>query len=564
MRKIICLVAALLLVFSLSMGVCASSATQIQTVATIAPDGVCQVTMTVSVQLDQSDPDLYFPIPENAYNVSLNGNRVGTAKADGQQRIDLSGILGGMTGNFGFTVNYSCTGVIVTTEEGIMQLQLPILSGFTYGVDTLNFSVTLPGMFTTLPAFSSGYHMANIEKDLSYRVDGATISGYTLKALKDRETLAMTLVVPPEMFTNLYTEVKSSEVDDIAMGVCIFLALVYWLIFLRAFPQRRQFCSAPAEGIGAGELGSILHLQGVDLTLTVLSWASLGYVYLEQDRRGRVLIHRRMDMGNERSPFEQRIFRDLFRRRTLVDTGSIAYAKLCREVANHAPSLQYILRKESGSLKIFRCINALVGIFGGMSMGIALSGGAMLQWLWILIFAALGAIFAWHIQQWGSCLYLWNRQKLWTACILSGLWLLLSIFATEPGVGFFVIAWQWIAGLLAAAGGRRTELGKHLKAQTMGLRRYLRSVSHPELQRICENNPEYYYTLAPYAIAFDVDQTFARRFGKDRLPECPYLNASRDGGMTAFQWNSELRRVARVMDQRNRQLKLEKLFRRKL
>ena len=37
-----------------------------------------------------------------------------------------------------------------------MQLQLPLLSGFGYSVDVLEFSVTLPGNVEALPTFSSG------------------------------------------------------------------------------------------------------------------------------------------------------------------------------------------------------------------------------------------------------------------------------------------------------------------------------------------------------------------------------------------------------------------------
>lgn len=561
MRKIIAGIFALVLIVSAALGVSATSAPSVRSFSTVTSNGTCQVNMTVTLQVDGVTKELTFPMPENAYQVTVNGSRVRTYKRDGRQYIDLSSVLGGMTGSFSATISYNVANTVTTLDNGILQLQLPLLSGFAYGIDVLEFSVTLPGNVEALPAFSSGYHQTSIEKDLSYTVSGATISGRSLKQLKDHETLTMTLTVTEQMFPNTHTEVKSTVLDDIAMGICVGMALIYWLAFLRVLPVKRERCAQPPEGFSAGELGSILNSNGVDLTLMVLSWAQLGYVFLEQDRRGRVLIYRRMDMGNERSMFEQRCFRDLFRRKNIMDTSSLAYATMCRSVAKVAPSAQFLLKKKNGNVKIFRMLAALAGTFGGISLGIALSGGAVLQWIWILLLAGLGTVCGWVIQNWGFTMRLWNKQNLYVALAVSGAWLLLSLLAGEFGVGALAVLWQWCAGFLAAFGGRRTELGKQMKAQTVGLRYYMKTVSRAQLQSICQVNPEYYFSLIPYAIALDVDQSFAKHFGKDRLTECPWLVTPREGGMTAMQWNAVLRQVARDMDQRNRHLPLEKFLR---
>lgn len=561
MRKIIAGIFALMLIVSAALGVSATSAPSIRSFSTVTSDGTCQVNMTVTLLLDDTTGGLTFPVPENAYQVTVNGSRVRTHKQDGRQQIDLSSVLGEMTGSFSAAISYSVGNTVSTLENGILQLQLPLLSGFAYSVDALEFSVTLPGDVEALPSFSSGYHQTSIEKDLSYAISGATISGRSLKQLKDHETLTMTLTVTEQMFPNTYTEVESTVLDDVAMGICVAVALIYWLAFLRVLPVRRERCAQPPEGFGAGELGSILNSHGADLTLMVLSWAQLGYVFLEQDRRGRVIIYRRMDMGNERSAFEQRCFRDLFRRKDTVDTSSLAYATMCRSVAKAAPALQFLLKKKNGNVKVFRMLAALAGTFGGISLGIALSGGAVLQWIWILLLAILATVWGWIIQNWGFTMRLWNKQELYISLAISGVWLLLSLLAGEFAIGALSVLWQWCAGFLAAFGGRRTELGKQMKAQVIGLRHYMKTVSRAQMQSICVGNPEYYFSLVPYAIALDVDQAFAKQFGKDRLPECPWLVIPREGGMTAQQWNGVLRQVARDMDQRNRHLPLEKFLR---
>ena len=81
-----------------------------------------------------------------------------------------------------------------------------------------------------------------------------------------------------------------------------------------------------------------------------------------------------------------------------------------------------------------------------------------------------------------------------------------------------------------------------------------------ELARITESNPDYYYDLAPDALALGVDRVLARQFGDERLPDCPYLTVHGRSSLTARQWNELLRKVVQVLDERQRKLPWEKLF----
>jgi hypothetical protein len=97
-------------------------------------------------------------------------------------------------------------------------------------------------------------------------------------------------------------------------------------------------------------------------------------------------------------------------------------------------------------------------------------------------------------------------------------------------------------------------------SQILGLRRYLCHVSTSELQRILSVNPDYYYALAPYAMALGVDKAFARQFGKQRLPQCTYMTTGMDGHVTARDWNNLLREAVAAMDERQQRLLREQLL----
>lgn len=560
MRRIVNGIFALLLIFSLALGAAAATgAAGASAFATVSSDGSCQVTLTATLHVEGGGK-LTFPVPAQASNVTLNGSRARAPKQDQVRQVDLSGILGNMTGDFSITIGYTLQDVIHTTDTDTLELRLPLLSGFGYPIEKMDFSVSLPGAPEGQPAFSSGYHQTDIEKDMTYTVSGNTISGSFAKALKDHETLTMTLPVTDTMFPQSVLKVQNTDAMNLAMTICAALALVYWLLFLRNLPPRRQYSAQPPEGHSAGEIGCILCGQGVRLSLMVLSWARLGYVLIQRDRHGRVLLHKRMDMGNERSELEQRCFKKIFGRRLLADTSGDSYAELSRMVAKKSGSVRELMHPRTGNLQVFRFLASGIGLFGGISLAMTLSEGAALQGLLMILLAVAGAVSGWTIQSWACSFMLWDKRQLWTALGCAGAWLLMGLFAGQFGPALLIVLGLILAGLLLAVGGRRTDLGRQTMGQALDLRRYLRTVSRAQLQRICETNPEYFFQLAPYALSLGVHKGFARQFGATRLPGCPWLTTGMDAHMTALEWAQVLEQTVDAMDSRSRQIPMEKFL----
>ena len=554
------LATALLLILLLAIPVSAvTGASTMESYTTVSSDGTCQVSMVATVHLEQATEDLTFPIPKDASDVTLNGAHVRTQNGGYVRLIDLSELFGGFAGDYTINIHYTLTGAVHTAANGAMTLELPLLSGFAYPIERMSFSVTLPGEITERPSFSSGYHQSDIERYLSFSVTGATVSGSSRSSLKDHETLTMTLPVPEEMFPRTVAQARSFQWVDSAMLLCALVALLYWLVALRCGPLRRHYRPTPPEGYNAGRMGSILQLQGTDLTLMVLSWAQLGYLLIQPDRYGHVLLHKRMDMGNERCLQEQQCFRTLFGRRRTVNTSDKRYAKLSQEVLKQTWGIPDLVQRRSGSFKLFRGLAAGVGLFGGILLARTMAEGGLRYFL-IVALGSLGAVSSWHIQGWSRSLFQWNKRRLYVSLSCCAVWLLVSLLAGEQGMGLAVILTELLAGLLTSFGGRRTEMGKLSAAQALGLRQYLKKVPREELRRIQKQAPEYYFTLAPYALALNVDRAFAKRFGKERLPGCPYLTTGMDRHMTALEWSRLLRHTAGKMDARRRQLPMEQVL----
>ena len=560
MRRIRLILVLFLVIATLTISAgAATAAKSVSGYATVSSDGSCQMTMTATFRLEQPMSDLRFPLPESASNITINGSRGHGRVENGLRQLDLSNVIGKTAGEFTLTFHYTLHELIVTNDAGLLELKLPILSGFAYPVQALEFSVTLPGPVDAKPAFSSGYHQANIEKDLSFTVSGATVSGVSQVELKDHETLMMTLLVTEEMFPQ--TKITPPDFKTLNTLITVFslLAGVYWVLFLRNLPTWPALRADPPEGYSAGELGSVLHLQGGDLSMMVFSWAQLGYLLIRLERSGRVTLYKQMEMGNERSAFEQRCFKLLFGKRDMVDTGSLRYAELCRATSKMQPNLAFFIHRKSGNLRVFRALAALAGMFCGISISIGLSSGAALQWFLVIVMGALALVSSWCIQGWALTIFSPDKRSLWWALGISAFWLLLGALSKLFSLGVTMVLLQLFAGILYAIGGRRTRAGRQAMGETLGLRRYLATVSKNRLDAICQDNPEYFHQLAPYALALGADRAFARQFGNIPLGPCPYISTGLDGAMRASQWSGVMRRVYQSMTARQKNSVVEKI-----
>ena len=512
--------------------------------------------------MNSAKQDLKVLLPRAATEITLNGNDLIRTKKQGQlQAVDLSDTVGSMAGDFTVNLHYVLPDVVEKNKDGILQLSLPLLSGFDYAIASMEFSVTLPGTITTEPSFVSGYHQADIEKDMFYEIKGANIFGRFHKSLKDHETLLLTMPVEESMFPQPVVEVQSTETAVMGMLICAGLALLFWLIFLRCLPARRARCAQPPQGFNAGQTDCVLHLRGADLSLMVLTWAQLGYLLIFRDRSGRVILYKQMDMGNERSDYEQWYFRKLFGRRKSVDTAGAVYTDLCRKAAKKPVGIRGFVRDYCAGLGIFRFFVSGIGLFGGLCVALELAGGSQWQGFLAVVLSAIGAVSAWVMQGWFWDLRRQRKDTLLTGSLLAVLWLVLGICAGRWDMAAVFVLGIPFAGLMMAAGGRRTELGRQTKEEILGLRHYLTTVSEADVQRLCKQNPDYYHDLAPYAIALGAGKSFAKRFGDLQIPDCPYLVVEDAKFTTAAQWYEQLRDAVKRMNANSRRLPLEMLRR---
>lgn len=546
-----------------------TSVTKINSIINVTSDGDCQVSMSVMLHLESTD-NLTFPLPVNATNITMNGSSARTNKTASAIEVDISRITGGMVGDFTVSFSYTIPDAVSVyapvDEEGqkiiderYLQLTLPLLCGFSGPVNALEFVVTLPGNVVYKPQFTSIYLQDGIESNLPYNVDKNMITGSSTTVLNDHEGITMKMVVPSDMFPSVSTYIRTGNPELVPLLVCIGLALVYWIAALRTLPLRRSRNVSPPDDITAGEIGCHLTLAGGDLTMMVMNWAQLGYILIHMDG-SRVMLHKRMDMGNERSAFEVKVFKLLFGTRRVVDATGSQYAKLCRKVGTMIPGEKSLCKPFSGNMKLFRALCCGAQIFCGICVAMNMTTIFALQLLLSIILGVFGAVSAWQIQEIAYRTHLRGKTRVYIGLVCVLIWIVLGLLCGEWIIPLCTTLGQWALGYFAAYGGRRSDMGRYDAGRILGLRSFLKNVSKEETARMMKNDPDYFFNLAPYAMAMGIIRPFAKNFGSRKLSQCPYLVTRVSGKRTADEWADLLVQAADRMDARQRRMEIEKWF----
>lgn len=555
---VLCLFCLLLVSVFATAGYAENAASRVELYCTVNQDGDCLVSMTVNLHMDTVEKSLAFPLPAKAKDIKLNGGAVGTTSAGDAILANVTSVTGGMIGDFPLRFDYAIPGAVQVNADRKLQLDLPMLSGFSYSTTNFSFIITLPGDIKTEPQFYSTYQQNGFDANLDLIVNGNMITGTSNSVLHDHESVSLSMIVDQELFPNVSTYQREGNPELVPMGILAGLALVYWLLFLRTSPPVRARSTAAPSGITAGEITCKLTMTGADLTMMVLSWATLGYILIQLDGSGRVLLHKRMDMGNERSLFEMKVFQSLFGSRRTVDCSSTHYARAYHKTAAMVHGEKAMVKSRFGSRRMFRFLLCGAQAFCGVCIAMNMTGMTVLQILFCVLFVIFGVFSAWQIQGMAFCTHVRHKTRNWIGLGCMAVWVGLGVIAHQPWIPLGSVVVQYLCGFLNAYGGRRTDLNKTECEEILGLRHYLRGLPGPEAGRLYKVDPEFFFRMAPYAISMGVGKPFAAAFGRRKLEQCPYFVTRIHGKRSAEEWMRLMLQAVSLMDDRARRMAIEK------
>ena len=516
----------LFLLLALTTGAAAAGTiTDLRTDCLVAGNGSCQVTQTVTIEFTGIEQSLTIPLGANAKRASIAGYHAQKTVEDGYTLFQLKDDAG-FAGSRTFTVTYTLSG-LVTETDGEQTLNLPLLCPkWDYPIEHFSFTVTMPKDIETVPSFSSGYYGDVIEDYMTAARQGAVLLGDLDTALKDHESLTMTLALGPRYFTGTYSGWSANWV---AAAFCILfavLALGYWFVTLRSPRLSVSSRSLPPDSALPCDLPFLLAGAKPDFNMLLCHWASLGYLSIAVDPQGHVSLLRHMYMGNERRGLECKLFAALFARADRCDGASIHYKNTAKSAAGALARFwgRRLYERGSGNVLVMRALAALCSGVALLSAASFLLPVLPLRWLVLVLCFVLGAAMSACVQLAAIRWYLRHVPVLALGGVCAVAMLVLGNLSGTFPLMLLAAALSALTGVLTRHGGQRSRAGGRLLGQVLGFRQFLRRVTPSHLLMRLQRDPQYFYRTLPYAEAMGLGAMFARKFGDTELDPCEWYN----------------------------------------
>ena len=551
MKRLLRLLLLLAWLLALCTGVCAAEPviSEMKTDCTLTGSGSCQVTQSFTLEISGAQTQLRFPLSPGAKKASVAGYQT-QKQTDGDCPVLVLTDANGFTGTRSFTVMYTISG-LASEADGVQTLSLPLMSAkWDYPISKYVFTVTLPKPFESYPAFTSGYHGDVISDYIDLDVSESRITGVIATGLKDHESLDMTLTLDKSYFSGAHTTLSFGWVGTAIILLLLALAFLYWFSSLRSARVRVSSRMLPPDAALPCDMPFLLAGGPIQFNMLVCHWASLGYLTISCGKNDRVVLRRRVDMGNERRPAEVRLFQMLFSQGDACEGASLLYkrtAEKADEVLRRC-WVRRMYRKTSGNPLIMRALGVLAGALTAAEAASPILPSGFVRWLLLVVIFVLGGVLFAVIQYAPAAHYQvkWAMVALAAACAAA----LLAMAQLGEGVlaVLLVIACEVLIGVLTLHGGRRTAFGDEIVAQALGYRKFLRRVTQSQLQARLAQDSQYFYRILPYAEAMGLGRSLARRLGDTALEQCDWYQGAKPAQRTAAGFYDSLREALSLME----------------
>ena len=292
------------------------------------------------------------------------------------------------------------------------------------------------------------------------------------------------------------------------------------------------------EGMTPAEVGYIIDgsVDNRDVTSLLIYWADKGYLTLTEQEKEDILITKVKDISPDAKEFEQTMFAALFNGRDSVKVSGLKntfYATM--ESTKTQVELSFAARriftkismKMQGFIGFLTAIPIVISFFFAVfqdSQSIMSAG--------IFSFIVLGLILApvyvliGLVRKWRGLEHGKRMLKLIGSLILLGVVFLVYLGLMSVLFDLFLVSAASIAATMIAAicamfVRKRTDDGLRWFGQILGLKNFIERAEKDRIEALVAQNPNYFYSVLPYAYVLGVTDTWAKKFEQIGLQPPP-------------------------------------------
>lgn len=325
----------------------------------------------------------------------------------------------------------------------------------------------------------------------------------------------------------------------------------------------------PPDDMTPAEAGYIIDraVQPIDVTSLILYWAEKGYLEMEEEGKNHFRLYKIKSLPTEGvHHYERYFFNALFAKGigNAVSTADLKgdfYEEMVAAQGMVKASFtddkeRRLTNKSADGFRFLLVLFSLLPIWGMVGYGIYRLNAGYIALSWALIaflptlFPGIGIALAANgiinrkVNPRGKTLGLMiGGFMLMGGAILA--YLILVNMSEIFMLGLLALIFTLVIGFLAQATEKRTPYGTRILGLLLGYKQFLKTAEKDRIERLLEENPNYFYDTLPYAQVLGVTKKWAKKF-EGLTMEPPHYYRSHGGIFNAYIFATVMDRSFRV------------------
>lgn len=338
-------------------------------------------------------------------------------------------------------------------------------------------------------------------------------------------------------------------------GLLVAFSLISFFKYGKDEPLVKTIEFGPPVGFNSAEVGYVYDdvVDNKDVLSLILEWAKNGYIIIKDDD-GAVSFIKVRDLSNQAADYERKMFNRLFKSGDEVATKDLK-EKFYTAIQQCQHGVKRTFKKKGRVLydKKSLQLQGIVMILSALPIALVVFVGLWNNYLRGIAFLSIIIVLIQGIVN-GSIIYSFKRLRKNKGKTISVLATIIMAFITMV-VGFviyvltatFDIAFNYmviaiimsiIMAALAFVMDRRSDYGRRVYGQVLGLEEFIRFAHKHQLDMMVKENPYIFYDILPYAYAFDLTDVWSEQFKDLQIPEVEFYQTTNRANVWSAYWFS--------------------------
>ena len=462
-------------------------------------------------------------------NISVKGYEYEAYVEDGNDVIKIGSADEYVYGTQVYKIHYDIVGYKdKDTAKDTLAIDL-LPTGWGTAIDSAKATITFPKRIKDIKVYSGQYKDTEDEGYFLVSQDGKSLTAVSRDTLPKGVGLTIRADLPEGYWVNPLDREASLPKAYGLLGALAALMLVLWAAVGRDKAVIKPVEFYPPDGMDPLQVSYIANdkVESGDIAALFMYFASKGYLKVIQEDKKKFRLQYLQKIADREKHHAKQIFAALF-----CEGGEVQLKNLPSRLGEVAAGIEKDVKSSFGkdmraftkSSKAGRAIGTFLCLmipliagwictyvgFAGLGIGILTSVIALLIGLFSRMLIRKADAFGGKKKP----VKMTINAVVLLALILAQAVILFTFFPILAGVFLVCMLVTLISTMFV-----RQRANNDIYGKVMGFREFIRTAEQDRLKTLCEEDPEYYFNIMPYACVFGMSNKWADKFSNFKIPQ---------------------------------------------